>query len=438
MQGNQHIINKISVQLNGVPVAEAFQWQQQLAAFLQQQLPARLEKIFDEACSPAEWMHIDKLQVQFSATGNFSMMQLEQRLTESIDAQLKKNRSKKAEPGKAKAHSPIQAWLYFLQLGSLPWWAPTTSLRKLEAFVLKELHTTYSTTSSQVRNALQNPLACQRLVLQSSDDMFVAVLELLGLSKAERAKAENAFRQRIKSLDRPVERSLSTIVRYVVLQTAVGGNNNKKDLQERVEKYISTLQSTRELSIEKLVASIREKQDEDPQQEQDVSAEKIFAVKNAGLVLLHPFLYYFFDELHLLDAEKKSIAHPGKALQLLHYLATGEAECSESETVVGKVLCGLEIGSPVYTAHEISAAEKAECQNLLEAVIKNWPALKNTSVDGLRETFLQRTGKLNRKRDHWLLQVEQKTVDILLNNLQWPLSIVRLPWMKDWLQVEWG
>lgn len=438
MEGNQHIINKISVQLNGVPLADAFQWQQQLATCLRQQLPARLEKIFDQVCSPQEWIHIDKLQVQFSATGAVPMTQIGQLIAEAISARLKKQQSDATNASKGKAQFPLQAWIYFLQHGNLPWWVQATSLPQLEEEVLQQLQTEDATSASQLLKVFQDLVVCQRLVLQSSDDMFAAILELLGVSKADSARVENAYLKRIKVPERPVGKLGSLIVRFVVLQKALGGNITKADLQTSVESLLTTVQLAHDLPVEKLLAALADKNEQHLQKKQDVSAENAFTVENAGMVLLHPFLYYFFDELHLLDADKKTIDHPGKAVQLLHYLVTGEAECKESETVLCKVICGLDTGIPVYTAYELSDAERAECLNLLEAVIKNWPALKNTSAEGLQETFLQRTGKLSRKEDHWLLQVEQKTVDILLNNLQWPLSIVRLPWMKDWLQVEWG
>jgi hypothetical protein len=63
--------------------------------------------------------------------------------------------------------------------------------------------------------------------------------------------------------------------------------------------------------------------------------------------------------------------------------------------------------------------------------------LKGTSIDGLRETFLQRNGKLFTKNDNLALQIEQSSIDMLLDHLPWNLGIIKLPWMKDLLKVEW-
>ncbi len=65
--------------------------------------------------------------------------------------------------------------------------------------------------------------------------------------------------------------------------------------------------------------------------------------------------------------------------------------------------------------------------------------LGNTSVEALRNTFLKRKAKLSyeRNRSTWLLQVEKKGYDICVEHLPWPLSIIKLPWMKENLIVDW-
>jgi hypothetical protein len=74
---------------------------------------------------------------------------------------------------------------------------------------------------------------------------------------------------------------------------------------------------------------------------------------------------------------------------------------------------------------------------MLAAVIGHWTALRNTSPDGLRGAFLLRAGKLSERAGEWLLQVEPQTADILLGDLPWGISAVRLPWMERILWVEW-
>ena len=66
----------------------------------------------------------------------------------------------------------------------------------------------------------------------------------------------------------------------------------------------------------------------------------------------------------------------------------------------------------------------------------HWGALKSTSIDGLRNSFLMRNGKLS-KEEIWQLTVENKAWDVLLAQLPWGISMVKTPWMEELLYVHW-
>ncbi|UWX56720.1 contractile injection system tape measure protein [Chlorobaculum sp. MV4-Y] len=159
-------------------------------------------------------------------------------------------------------------------------------------------------------------------------------------------------------------------------------------------------------------------------------------VENAGLVLLHPFLPQFFRALQI--AGEYELLRPGEALRLLHFLATGSEDAPEYDLVLPKILCGLSPASLAGESAPLSGEEREESSALLSAVIHHWDALKNTGIDALRESFLKRNGKLTRWHDGgWLLQVESNSFDILLDQLPWGFSMIRLPWMAQMLHVEW-
>lgn len=162
-----------------------------------------------------------------------------------------------------------------------------------------------------------------------------------------------------------------------------------------------------------------------------------FYIDNAGLILLHPFLPSYFQTLGIVSNNR--LIYPERALALLHYLVTGETTSPEYELVLPKILCGLTVFAPVDSKNQISTNELEESTALLNAVIHHWSALGNTSFDGLREAFLQRPGKLSQKDDgDWLLQVESRTLDILLGQLPWSFNMIQLPWMDRLLWVEWS
>ena len=86
---------------------------------------------------------------------------------------------------------------------------------------------------------------------------------------------------------------------------------------------------------------------------------------------------------------------------------------------------------------ELSNAEKEEVNAMLEACIANWEILKKTSIDGLRESFLQRKGKVELGMEMITVQVEKGSVDMLLDYLPWSLNMIKFPWLKQLIHVEW-
>lgn len=161
-------------------------------------------------------------------------------------------------------------------------------------------------------------------------------------------------------------------------------------------------------------------------------------IENAGLVLVHPFLNPLFETLGWVEQGMfKSHEHAGLGALLLQYMAQGDVPAEEAMLPLNKVLCGLSPMHFVDVEARPDAVAMQEADKVLEAVIQHWEVLKNTSIEGLRETFLCRSGKMEHKGDAWTVQVETKGVDILLNQLPWGLSVVKLPWTSELLQVSW-
>jgi hypothetical protein len=172
---------------------------------------------------------------------------------------------------------------------------------------------------------------------------------------------------------------------------------------------------------------------------QDAAAmEEGIYITHAGVVLLHPFLHTFFKKRELVkNGEFVDTQKHGRSICLLHLLADSGTEVQEYNLVLAKLLCGWPLQKPVNTAIEFTQEEKEEVRNLLTAAIAQWEILKNSSPAALQQGFLQREGKLFFRGERWYLQVEKKPLDILLGHLPWTISMVKLPWMKHLLSVEW-
>jgi hypothetical protein len=163
-----------------------------------------------------------------------------------------------------------------------------------------------------------------------------------------------------------------------------------------------------------------------------------YTVKYAGIVLLAPFLKSFFTELNLLDgSDWKKTESAFRAVHLLKYLGNGQKKIPEYSLVFEKILCGLPVDMPIPLDVFLNDTEIAEADSLLKAVITHWSVLKNTSIDGLRETFIKRDGLIIKKDNGWLLQVERKTLDVLLDKIPWGYSTITLGWNPYLVFVEW-
>lgn len=161
---------------------------------------------------------------------------------------------------------------------------------------------------------------------------------------------------------------------------------------------------------------------------------------NAGLVILHPFLLKLFQKLNLCNDDvwiDKESQH--KAVLLTQYLITGQEIFFENELILNKLICGFPIESVINIKQKISKKEKRICNDLLLVVLEYWSVMKNSSVEALRETFLQRAGKLSlSEANSWELWVEEKGVDVLLAGLPWGIGMIQTPWMDNFLHCYWN
>jgi hypothetical protein len=162
--------------------------------------------------------------------------------------------------------------------------------------------------------------------------------------------------------------------------------------------------------------------------------EGIF-IDNAGAVIFAAFIPALFKKL---DLEKDGhIANPDLTALIIQYCVSGHSDIAEYELVLPKILCGLDIETPVNTNIRLTEEQMSEANEMLQALIEYWSVLKNTSIDGLRESFLKRSGKLSFENNEWMLLVEQRPYDMLLERIPWSISMIKLPWMTNLLKTEW-
>lgn len=474
----QHIIKKQVINISLGKKLDAFHIQQRVSSHFWNKIVPMLEKAFDAASTEEETITLDSLEIDLGIINEKEIEkgdweeQVFKKITEQLLPVKHKLPSQLHIKRESKELNISEQWILYMQHGYLPWnvlkidddWHN----KVLEAFAIDV------SAIRKLRNLInRQPNSVKRIVFQNSEIFLQALIETL---TAENQDALQNYIHEVtvmilshggkkRAVDLLQSREVNQKIWEQVLQLAASTERNltpSKIALQLIGGNFTALQITskkiKEFFIKNNidVSSLKEmkKQKEDEESNKAIEKKVITAdikkdimneinedgiyVPNAGAVLLHPFLALFFKHLQLLQEDDfKDAFSQQKALCLLHYLATGNARPQEHEMVMSKVLCAFSLEEPVNTLIELSPGDLQVADNLLIAAIGEWEILKGTSVDGLREGFLQRNGKLFNRNGQLQLQVEASSIDVLLDQLPWNLSLVKLPWMEDILKVEW-
>ena len=162
-----------------------------------------------------------------------------------------------------------------------------------------------------------------------------------------------------------------------------------------------------------------------------------FYLHNAGIVIVAPFLEHFFKSLGFVENGLfVNLQMQKRAAVLLHYLYPSH-EISEDSLILNKLLCGLAIVEPVPVQMKPKSSELEEINELIRSVIHYWSALKDTSVEGFKYNFLNRTAVLTNSEYQWHLLIKRESIDVLLETLPWSIAVIKHPWMQKAIMVEW-
>jgi hypothetical protein len=269
---------------------------------------------------------------------------------------------------------------------------------------------------------------------------FLSVLEHLEGTHLLSTVQQNQLYELIRKLpDAFRDRALELFYR---LDSSVGNSQRSKTDSNTASSAKKTLIAL----MRKTLVNLSDKSAEKKPDPIDLSFSKTdaFYIDNAGLVILWPFFSHFFKHMGFIEKNPEkdhwqftdeTLRH--RAVGLLQYLVNEDESPQEVQLPLNKILCGMETEDVFALDSPINDQEKKECNNLLTAVIRQIPILKNMSHAGFRNSFLLRQGQLSVFDDRWLLRAEQETHDIVLNRFPWGFSTVKLPWMTTIIQVDW-
>lgn len=217
----------------------------------------------------------------------------------------------------------------------------------------------------------------------------------------------------------------------------------EKFLLERISKSVPAgfmaliAKEYQDMNINNIIDKIRKLKKEGVIME---TTRNEYEVNNAGLILCAPFYPRLFHLTDLIkDHSFKDENCQVKAVFMLQYLVYGvESEWEESELVFNKIIVGLEPDRPLPRKVELDDREKAVMDEMLTAVGKMWEILKNTSLRGIREAFMQRHGILKEKRPGcWELKLEERAYDILIDSIPWVFRFMKFPWGNTIIETKW-
>lgn len=455
----QHIIKKQIINLSIDKKIDSFYLQQKISVAFWSKIVPLFEKIFDAVSLENETIRLDKLEIELGTInvkqiekGNFEELVFK-KINEQLTT-LKYGSASKIKAVKEPTQLSISGqWIFYMRHGYLPW-----NTLKINAEWYKNVLESFasdSTAINNLRNLINNdPNALERIVLQNREAFLKSLIETL---TAENQKVLPGKLNEITELiyeksqfKRTEKKELKQKLWQQVLKYAASSAIHLKSskivglllinnfpLEDMGIKKMTDFLLRNKIDTALLKHRINEKDIDNPPERGQINEEGIF-VTNAGIILLHPFLNLFFSNLHLVHEGSfvNKTTHQ-KALCLLHYLATGNSQPEEHELVIPKILCGFPLEIPVNRLVKLTSNELDEAESVMESAIGQWEILKSTSPDGLREGFLKRNGKLFNKNGDMRLQIEASSIDMLLDYLPWNISIIKLPWMKDVLNVSW-
>jgi len=441
MKKRSHTIQRQKIEVYFDGLDNGVGMQDRIAEIFYLRIQPKMNLLFDDIADDKHLLSLDKLEIDCGVLSNKNwedewVDNTLRKLSEEL--RTKHRMSLAGNPGiNEEAEQMI---LFFIENGHLPWNSSIATLNELTE--LTERFTQISKLfESKLRSVFRaNNDLIKRCVVTFSETFIDNVIGVLVNKNSEQWLFIESFYLAHKTIRKSMfaEAVLRT---YSVEGTKNGEENvllhfisHMYDLADEITK-----KEIEQVSMEKFhikPGALKENKASSDRKRKS-NGDAIY-LHNAGLVLLHPFLSHLFEMTGLtVKNEWKDDRSVSKAIRALHYLVNGDNEFAEFNYPLNKILCGLQPEDFISDEEDLSIEIKTSCDALLIETIGYWVQLKNTGIDGFREAFLRRKGKLSVSSNGWLLQPEQKPIDVLLTHLPWGIGIVKLPWMKELLYTEW-
>lgn len=487
-----HIIQKVFVEISVNNKEKALSIKDDITNFLSIDVFPEIEKYISvlEHQFAGHTLQIPKLELNLDIKNSTLNIELKDKITQifkeelseitdsilNSDQQTENNSEAYLVENKEKT---VQAFIYFLTTGLMPWWNPG---KKSVSFLIPKVFESLISSENFQRRIIpvfSEKNVRNRMINQLSDEQIAKLCLIILKDKELKINLGNNVVQVISKLHNNTRNLVWELILMVLTEFLSSNNDLKKYLLQQIaEKNSPVLPSKETLQVwkniieifpfikeEEVIESIENSQKEISenllistektekkstviqnefnkneeylnQKADDLLLNEDQYIQNAGLILIHPFLKTLFEHCNLFDSKNNQLLNPELCAHLLHYIATGKTNAPEYDMVFEKFLCNIPLHQTINRHIKLTRKHKAEAKNVIESVQYNWSAMKKSSVALLQNEFFQRPGKLVIDHDY-TLTVERKTQDILLEKLGWGIGFVKLPWQEQFIFINW-
>lgn len=492
MTPDSHRIQRQVIELElaaGMPAAES---QERLAREMRDHVMPALCAAFDAAAGPHELLRLDRLEVDLGTlSGSDWLPRFGERLVSHITRELARYvpeatpRPADAGPHASSADA-MRQFLFFLEHGRLPWWG-ARDVRFLAAFAPGR----FSLDWRALRGRLCDDARARERLVDTLDDAQLAagVQQWCGVPHSAQALAvwtpaavasgpARAWRRRFwltlvdaalrgeAQLGREAglvralraarhavfgDEAASSGTRSSPAAAPAGPQDASRSTDAMPSPWNVWLDAAPDRVADPTAPDALDEPDRTPRKQParaahdpaphrraspPEAAEPIY-LPCAGIVLLHPFLEALFRDRGLLAGrEFRSAVARSHAVHLVGLLGFGVVDIPEHDLVLAKRLCGHPLPDTLVPP-DLDAGDIAACDELINAVLGHWKALRSSSPQWLRTQFFLREGKLESVDGGCRLTVERRAQDVLLTRLPWGIGVIGLPWNAEKIFVRW-
>ncbi|KAA2223883.1 contractile injection system tape measure protein [Chryseobacterium sediminis] len=354
----------------------------------------------------------------------------------------------------------LKAFIYFLEEGTMPWWnSESNSMAILESSVFDRIISAGSFQKSIV-SVLSKENVRNRIINQLSNEQIAQLCLAILKNKELKINLNTDTIHHLSKLKHTDRIAIWRLIFNVISKYFNTSDNHPREylLQEfsaTKELGLSTTKNNHQnrktivkifpfITENEISESIKVNATDQPEDlkpldpiQENVNQDKEQYIQNAGLILIHPFIKTLFEHCELIDPKTQQLTDPELCAHLLHYIATGKINAPEYDMIFEKFLCNIPMNQTINRHIKLSRKHKTQAKNVIESVQHNWAPMKKSSAALVQNEFFQRPGKLVITDSDYTLTVERKTQDILLEKLSWGIGLVKLPWHKKFIFVNW-